>query len=188
MPEPIIPAAPAPEGGEGSPAGTPNQPEPNQPTEVELARRRQAGAEKARQEAEAQLAAAKAELDRARSAKPGEAPAFDPDAFAKSLRAELRKEFDEELNKRTAAVEGRALDAKFPVARAKFPEVTDPVKLAELEGFFGSDTTPETPKPVGNNPARGTEGGKNIEDMTSKELQAYMRTLDPSVMGLPSKT
>jgi hypothetical protein len=43
----------------------------------------------------------------------------------------------------------------------------------------------ETPKPVGNNQQRQS-ATKNIEDMTSKELQAHMRQLDPSILGLPS--
>lgn len=171
----------APEGSTAA-AGTEGAEASNTLSDVESARKRQAGAEKARQEAVAQLAAANAELERLRSSKPGENPAADLDAAIKAAKAELKAEFEAEKAKVIAEATGKALDAKFPAARERFPEVTDPIKLAELEGLFGETTEP--PVPVGNNQARTKTGAPDPESMTSKELQEYMKTLDPRAIGI----
>ena len=63
-------------------------------------------------------------------------------------------------------------------------------KLAALEARLtsakDSGEVPETPKPVGNNPARGATGAKSIEDMNSKELQEAIKALPREAFGLPS--
>jgi len=167
--------------GEGQSSEEAAGAEQNQPSELELAKRRQAGADKARDAAIAERDALQARLDAALSAKP---PKKDDDGAGtvdiEAVKRELRAEFEAELANKTKAQEAKFLDAQFPEARKRFPEVTDPVKLTELETLFG-----EAPKPVGNNAAKGS-GQKNIEDMTSKELQAYMKGLDPSTLGLRS--
>ena len=146
---------------------------------IEDYRKRQAGAEKARQEAERREKAALAELEELRSSKT-KAPDATPDLD--TLKRELQADFDRKLAEQVAKAQGDALDARFPVARARFPEVTDTVKLAELEGFFGE---PETPRPVGNNPPAATQTGtKNIEDMTSAEIQAAIKGMGRADFGL----
>ena len=57
---------------------------------------------------------------------------------------------------------------------------------ARLSGAKDSGDVAETPKPVGNNPAR-TTGAKNYEDMTSAELQAAIKSLPREAFGLPSE-
>lgn len=144
---------------------------------IEDARKRQAGAEKARQEAIRERDEAKAALEALRTGKApkaGEAPEFDPEAFKREVQAEANK-----------AIEAARLDAKFPLARGRFPEVTDTAKLAELESLFSDNATPETPKPVGNNPPKAPAGAKNYEDMTSAELQAEIKKLPREALGLP---
>jgi hypothetical protein len=41
-----------------------------------------------------------------------------------------------------AKAEARILDVKYPNARAKLPEITDAVRLAEFEALFAEDDTP----------------------------------------------
>lgn len=86
------------------------------------------------------------------------------------------------------------IEAKYPETHKLFGAATASMSAdvlaaseARLTGApdAGEKETDKPPKPVGNNPQRGA-GAKNIEDMTSKELQDYMKSLDPSVMGLRS--
>jgi hypothetical protein len=177
-------AAPADE-GTGSPEGTPAVPTPNQPTEVELARRRQAGAEKARQETERQLAEANARIEALSAGKPADQLPVDMKALLKQAKDELKAEFDAEYAKKTEKLTADTLNERFPAARAKFPSVTDTAQLAELEAVFGEASVPETPKPVGNNPQKGATGAKPIEEMTSAELQAEIKKLPREAFGLP---
>lgn len=166
-----------------APEGTGEAEASNTLSEVELARKRQAGAEKARQEADRQLAETRAELDRLRAGtKPGENSQVDIDAAIKQAKAELKAEYEANFAKAKAEAEGAALDARFPSARTRFPEVTDAVKLAELEGLFGE--TAEPPKPVGNNQQKTVTGAPDIETMTSKQLQEYMKTLSAEEAGI----
>lgn len=146
---------------------------------IEDYRRRQAGAEKARQEAERQRDEFQRQLESYRSSTPakkseGEAPDLE------AVKRELQADFNKKLAEEVAKVTGSALDARFPTARAKFPTVTDAVQLAELEALF---TEAEPPTVIGNNQQK-TNQTKNLEDMTAKEIKAYMLTLDPSAMGL----
>lgn len=126
-------------------------------------RKRQSGADKAREAEVAERDALQARLDALLSGK-GKGEAENQPVDADAIRAQVQKEYEAKL----AAV---TLDAKYPEARKRFPEVTDTVKLAELESIF-SDTPAAPPKPIGNNPASGGTGAKRIEDMSVKELRA----------------
>jgi chromosome segregation ATPase len=108
---------------------------------------------------------------------------------------------DDVLNQRIATLQAEIETSKREVAvaniKAKYPEAAEllgdavanlsPEVLAATEARLvgQKDDGVETPKPVGNNQQRQS-ATKNIEDMTSKELQAHMRQLDPSILGLPS--
>jgi chromosome segregation ATPase len=110
---------------------------------------------------------------------------------------------DDVLNKRIAELEAKlqageqaaaiaVKGAKYPEAYAELGEDIASMsaeKLAALEarlaGAKDSGDVAETPKPVGNSPAR-TTGAKNIEDMTSAELQAAIKALPREAFGLPS--
>lgn len=168
---------------DGSSTEDPTAAPASTPSELELARRRQAGAEKARQEAEKQRDEAVRLAESLKAGIPADQQPVDMKALLKQAKDELKAEFEAEYSKKAETLTAQALDARFPAARAKFPSVTDAVQLAELEAVFGEAADP--PTPVGNNQARGAgTGAKNPEDMTSAELQAYMRTLDPAVAGL----
>lgn len=136
---------------------------------IEDLRKRQSGADKAREAAIAERDELKARIDALLSGKAGKQDDEKPDAA--SIRAQVEKEFEEKLATAQKAIEAASLDAKFPAARKRYPEVTDPAKLAELEVFFGE--TPAPPKPIGNNPA-GSGATKSIDDMDLKELRASL--------------
>jgi len=144
---------------------------------IEDLRKRQSGADKAKAEAIAERDAIKRQYDALLSGKSGQ----QSDGTAKdeaTIRAEVKREYDEKLAEAQKAIEAATLDAKFPTARKRFPEVTDTAKLAELEVLFGDSPAP--PKPIGNNPTKDA-GGKNVEDMSTKELRDL---LDEQVKGL----
>lgn len=148
---------------------------------IEDYRRRQAGAERARQEAERQRDQYLRELEEARSTRKPAKEGEGPDLAA--VKRELEEQFEQRLQQEVRKAEGKALDARFPAARAKFPEVTDAVKLAELEALFGE--APSAPKPIGNNPAGASQKeAKNYEDMTSAQLQEEIKKLPRSAFGL----
>lgn len=110
---------------------------------------------------------------------------------------------DEPLKQRIAALEAELEAGKKAAALAtkgaQYPEayreLGDDIagmsteKLAALEARLTSakddSEEPETAKPVGNNPQRGDRtGAKNIEDMTSAELQAAIKNLPREAFGL----
>ena len=141
---------------------------------VAAERKRQSGIEAARLEAIRERDEWKQRAEAALSGKkPKDDDGFDPEEFKKSVMAEAAK-----------AIEAAQLDAKFPKAREQYPEVTDRAKLAQLETLLGDDGVPETPKPIGNSPAKGASGAKSIDDMSIDELKAHMRTFSREDMGL----
>jgi hypothetical protein len=143
-------------------------------------RKRQSGADKARDTAIAErdeLARRLEALTSGKASTGNESTTKDEAA----IRAEVSKEFEQRLANERAADLAKVLDATFPVARKKFPGITDAAQLAELETVFGEDKTPAPPKPIGNNPASAGKGAKNIEDMSVKELREQ---LDREAQGL----
>jgi hypothetical protein len=137
---------------------------------IEDLRKRQSGADRAKAEALAERDALQRRLDALLSGKSGEQSADSPKDEA-AIRAEVAKEYEERLAKAQQAAKAEALDARFPEARKRFPEITDAAKLAELETMFGEAPPP---KPIGNNPPKDGGGKKNIEDMTVAELRASL--------------
>lgn len=175
------PNAPAVTGAEGeAPAGGEDPGEDPTAKAIEDARKRQAGAEKARQEAIRERDELKARLDalEASKSKPATKPAEGDDAEARIRAAEQAAE------ERVKAAEAKAtadiLNAKFPAARAKFPEITDTAKLAELEVMFGES---DAPVPVGNSPQRPA-APKRYEDMSLAELREAEKKLTRADLGL----
>lgn len=145
---------------------------------IEDLRKRQSGADKARDAAIAERDRLAAEL---RALQAGEKPAQpkdkDGNVDIEAVKRELRAEYEQNLAKEKAATEAKFLDAQFPEARKRFPEVTDPAKLVELENYYG-----EAPKPVGNNAPRSA-GAKSIDDMSIKELRDSLDQQLPGVLG-----
>lgn len=143
---------------------------------IEDLRKRQSGADKAREVAIAQRDELQARLDAALSGKGKADDGQSRDEAA--IRAEVSKEFEQKLASERAADLAKVLDAQFPAARKRFPGVTDPAQLVELEEFFGEPKA--APKPIGNNP-QGSGSAKSIDDMSIKELKA---SLDGQLAGV----
>lgn len=131
-------------------------------------RKRQSGADKAKEVAIAERDALQRRLDALLTGKTGEQSESGTKDEA-TIRAEVSREYEAKLAEAAKAAKAEALDAQFPVARKRYPEVTDAVKLAELETLFAE--APAPPKPIGNNPAGTGTGAKRIEDMSIAELR-----------------
>lgn len=136
---------------------------------IEDLRKRQSGADKARDVAVAERDLLQRQLDALLSGKPGEQNQSGEKSEA-AIRAEVQREYEAKLAEGVKAAQAEALNARFPEARKRFPEVTDAAKLAELETLFG-EAPAAPPTPIGNNPAVAGQG-KNIEDMSLAELRA----------------
>jgi hypothetical protein len=139
---------------------------------IEDLRKRQSGADKARDTAIAERNALKAQLDSLLSGKSGQQDQKGEKSEAE-IRAEVAREYEQRLAEERAQDLAKVLDAQFPTARKKFPNITDAAQLAELEAVFG-DTTPVPPKPVGNNPPKSAGGSKSIDDMSVAELRKHL--------------
>ncbi len=159
--------SPDPEGSATTPEGTGTQAlDP-----VVLARRRQAGAESARQAAESKAARLEAELATLKGAGTTQ-EATD----AATLKEQLRIA-NEALAKADTAKAAAVLDVKFPVARAKFPAITDEVQLAELEGFFGETSSDEPPTPRQHNASKTTNQPAPREK-TANDIEAELLAME----------
>jgi hypothetical protein len=112
--------------------------------QVALARKRQAGAEAARQEAARQLAEAKARLAKYEEAERtvDQQKAADIATLQERLAAAESKaaQAEEKAN-------ARILDVKYPNARAKLPELVDEIRLAEFEAMLAPDVEVAPPAP-----------------------------------------
>jgi hypothetical protein len=141
--------------------------------------KRQSGADKARDIAIAERDEARRQYEALLAGKSSVQDPNKPKDEA-TIRAEVAREYDERLARERATDLAKVLDTQFPVARKKFPGLTDAAQLAELEEVFG-DRAPAPPTPIGNNPPKDAGGSKNIDDMSVAELRA---SLDAQVAGL----
>ena len=159
-------------------------PEPKTTPEVDplaLARKRQAGAEAARQEAARQLKDSNARL--AEYEKKDQTADQTKAADIATLQARL-----DAAEKRAAEAEvnanARILDAKYPAARAQLPEVTDEVRLSYFEALLAE--TPEGKEPPApqnpnesNRVASGDPTGTQAKEETSEDIKARLKSMRP---------
>lgn len=137
---------------------------------IEDLRKRQSGADKARDVAIAERDELRRQYEALLSGNSGGQSDDKGGKSEAAIRAEVQREYEAKLAEATSKVQGEALNARFPAARAKYPEVTDAAKLAELEVLLAPEAP--APKPIGNNPAGAGNGeAKRIEDMSLKELR-----------------
>lgn len=147
-----------------------------------LARKRQAGAEAARQKAEEARDAALAELEKYRASErtAAEKELADNAKLQERLEFERRRADEAEAN-----ANARILDALYPNARAKLPEITDEVRLAEFEAILAVDPAGEEKKslPAPQNPnetnrtASGDATAKGKAEESSKDIEARLRRM-----------
>lgn len=142
--------------------------------ELESLRKRQSGADKARDIAIAERDRLAAELAALKTGKPAGKSEGGSDVDVEALKQELRKEFSEQTAKAVEAERLKGLQRLYPNATKRFPGLADEAQLAELEEVFG-----DRPKPVGNNASRDQKP-KSDEDMTAAELAASIKGMDTS--------
>jgi chromosome segregation ATPase len=175
---------PAPDGAEAPADNTAAA--PATPDELAALKSRNSGLNAKVTELQKQLADERAGRTAAEQAAAGKAGTDDVlNKLISDLKAEL------EASKQAVALAAKG--AKYPEA---FSELGDDIanmsteKLAALEARLtsakDSGEVAETPTPVGNNPKR-TTGTKSIEDMTSAELQAAIKSLPREAFGLRSE-
>lgn len=165
--------------GEGS-EKTPDQKGSPEADPIALARKRQAGAEAARQEAEKQRDAANAELEKFRAAQRSEA---DKDLADNAKLQERLTAAETRAEQAEAKAEGRILDIKYPKARAELPDVTDEVRLAKFEALLGDDDDgdeKEPPTPQNPNESNRAAKGDAITKPkveTSEDIKARLKAM-----------
>ena len=165
--------------------GTDESPEPKTTPEVDpisLARRRQAGAEAARQEATRQLKEAQERLDKYEAAErtTDQTKAADIATLQAKLDAAEKRAADADIN-----ANAKILDIKFPNARAKLPEITDEVRLAEFEQLFAEvpegnqpPSQPQNPN-ASNRAASGDATANKGAEETSEDIKARLKVMRP---------
>jgi hypothetical protein len=137
---------------------------------IEDLRKRQSGADKARDIAIAERDALKKEYDALIAGQRSSNQSADSQKTEAAIRAEVQAELERQYAEKTRTELAKVLDQTYPAARKKFPSLTDAAQLAELEAVFGE--APAAPKPIGNNPQGSAgQGAKRIEDMSTKELR-----------------
>jgi len=150
---------------------------------VASARKRQAGAEAARQAAEAKYAAAEKELLAFRAKNQTDAQ---KDLSELARLQEQLKSAEARAAEAEAKAEAKILDARFPNARKELPEITDEVRLAKYEAMLADPGDPEPPTPRGVNGPR-TPGGSEAKPPTADDMVAKLRTMgNPWFTGNPS--
>lgn len=139
---------------EGSPEATGSETTPDQtgtPTvdPVALARKRQAGAEAARQKAEEERNKALKELEAYRAKE----RSVEDQSLADNAKLQERLALAERrAEEAEAKAQARILDSLYPNARKELPEVTDEVRLAKFEALLADTEVEEETPPAPQNP------------------------------------
>lgn len=155
--------------GEGTQDGSPDQTGTDAAAQIASYRKRQAGAEAARQAAEKKAADLQAKLEayEATNRSASDKELADVAKLQERLAAAEQKAAEAE-----AKANARVLDAKYPNARKELPEVTDEVRLSKFEAML-ADTDPEPPTPTAHNESKSTAGGA-VKEQTADELKAAL--------------
>ena len=139
---------------------------------IALARKRQAGAEAARQIAEKKLTDQQAELDTLRAAKQTDA---EKELSELAREKALREAAEKRATEATVAAEAKVLDKLYPKARAEYPEIADEAKLAKLEALLGDDDEVTPPTPRGVNGAKGQASTGAAKEPSIKDVEAQIK-------------
>jgi chromosome segregation ATPase len=141
---------------------------------IASARKRQAGAEAARQAAEKKARELEQELAKYRSAAQTAQEQELSELAALKARLEQAEQRAAEADAKAAA---RILDAKYPNARKELPEVTDEVRLAKFEAMLRDDDSEEPPTPKAINAPRSGAGEQKKADVSYDDLVRNFRKI-----------
>ncbi len=140
---------------------------------IASARKRQAGAEAARQAAEAKALQYEKELAKYREAAQTEEQKGLSELAATKARLD---EAERRATEAEAKAEARILDTRFPNARKELPDLTDEVKLAKFEAMLADDDT--VPTPTAHNESRSSStAGKQAKPETAAEIAARLERM-----------
>lgn len=157
--------------------GSETTPDPTGSTPEELVasyRKRQAGAEAARQAAEAKAADLAARLAKYEQEHQSAADKDLSELAATKARLEAAERRAQEAEEKATA---RILDARFPNARKELPEVTDEVRLARFEAMLAEDSE-EPPTPLRHNESK-TGSGRTAQQKprTAADVKAELESM-----------
>jgi len=166
---------------EGSPDVTGTETSPDQtgtPTvdPIALARKRQAGAEAARQKAEEERNGALKELEAYRSK---ERSAEDVNLADNAKLQEKLALAERRAEEAEAKAQARILDVLYPAARKELPEVTDEVRLAKFEALLSdTDIVPSQPQnPNESNRVASGDPTYKPKEESSKDIEARLKAM-----------
>lgn len=161
-------------GSETTPAQAPTEGE----DPIALARKRQAGAEAARQKAQEEAAELRKRLETYEAAN---RTAAEKDLADNAKLQERLAAAERRAEEADAKAQARILDALYPKARAKFPEITDEVRLAELQVLYSDPVTEAKTPPTPQNPnesnrvASGDATASKPNDKSFDDMVAEMK-------------
>lgn len=168
--------------GEGSET-TPDQKGSAAEDPVALARKRQAGAEAARQQAEKELKEARKRIEEFEAATRTSA---DKDLADNAKLQERLAAAERRAEQAEQKAQARILDTLYPNARKELPEVTDEVRLAKFEALLREDDSPaggEPPAPQRPNETNRTASSDTApaaKEESSEDILARLKA-----MGMP---
>jgi hypothetical protein len=169
---------------EGSPDETGTETSPDQTgtpavDPIALARKRQAGAEAARQQAEKEAKALRVRLEEYESAN---RTASDKDLADNAKLQERLAAAELRAEEAEAKAQARILDALYPSARKELPEVTDEVRLAKFEALLSEPDggTPPTPfNPNESNRVATGDATHKPKEESSEDIATRLRSMTP---------
>lgn len=162
-------------GTETSPAqtGTPGE------DPIALARKRQAGAEAARQQAEKEAKALRAKLEEYESANRS---AADKEAADNAKLQERLAQAEKRAAEAEQKAQARILDSLYPNARKELPEVTDEVRLAKFEALLADGPVEASPPPQNPNESNRLASGDAThkpKEETSEDILSRLKSMTP---------
>ncbi len=145
-----------------------------QPDELSLARKRQAGAEKAREQAVTENTDLKKRVAQYEAANQTEAQKDMTELARQTARAD---EAEKSRDNAQALADAKYLDKVYPNARKELPEVTDEVRLAKFEALLAEDVPvdPGTPERHNENKTSNTVAKKPA---TKADLEAQVLSMN----------
>ena len=165
--------------GEGSET-TPDQKPSGDADPIALARKRQAGAEAARQKAQEEASELRKRLEVFEAANRS---ASDKDLADNAKLQERLAAAEARAEQAEAAANTRILDALYPAARKELPEVTDEVRLAKFEALLADpDIEVKTPPPPqnpneSNRAASGDATASKPAEKSSADVLAELKAM-----------
>lgn len=155
-------------------SGTQSQGGSDSAAEIASYRKRQAGAEAARQVAEGKAKELEQRLAKYEAATQTAAEKDLSELAATKARLEAAERRAQEAE---VKAEARILDAKYPNARKEFPEIADEARLAKYEVIFGEDDADDLPTPLKHQESRSASAAPKQKELTADDVKAQLLSM-----------